>query len=93
VIARLSDLFLLILISTGAALLAGPFWIRVALRSGLVDLPGSAPHKTHLLATPLAGGILISSTVAVAYLVLRPDVSRQLAGISSASAGWRGECG
>jgi UDP-GlcNAc:undecaprenyl-phosphate GlcNAc-1-phosphate transferase len=81
VISQLSDLFLLILVSTVVALASGPLWIRAARASGLVDLPGSAPHKTHLFPTPLAGGLLIASSLAAAYLVLRPETSRAMAGI------------
>ena len=80
-ITRLSDLFLLILVSTAASLIGGPFWIRLTRRLGLVDLPGSAPHKTHRLPTPLAGGLLLASSLAVAYVLLRPEVSRALAGM------------
>ena len=77
----LSDLFLLILVATSAALIGGPLCIRLARRAGLMDLPGSAPHKTHAVPTPLAGGLLISLALAAAYLILRPEVSRGLAGI------------
>jgi UDP-GlcNAc:undecaprenyl-phosphate/decaprenyl-phosphate GlcNAc-1-phosphate transferase len=81
VITRLSDLFLLILVSTAASLIGGPSWIRLTRRLGLVDLPGSAPHKTHRLPTPLAGGLLLASSLAVAYVLLRPEASRALAGM------------
>jgi UDP-GlcNAc:undecaprenyl-phosphate GlcNAc-1-phosphate transferase len=81
VITRLSDLFLLILVATAASLIGGPLWIRLTRRLRLVDLPGSAPHKTHRLPTPLAGGLLLASSLAVAYLILRPDVSPALGGI------------
>jgi UDP-N-acetylmuramyl pentapeptide phosphotransferase/UDP-N-acetylglucosamine-1-phosphate transferase len=47
----------------------------------LVDLPGSAPHKTHLLPTPLAGGLVIASSLAVTYLIVRPELSRAMLGI------------
>lgn len=33
--------------------------IRLATRIGLVDLPNSAPHKKHHVATPIAGGIAL----------------------------------
>ena len=80
-ITRLSDLFPLILVSALASLLGGPLWIRWARRIGLVDVPGSAPHKTHRFPTPLAGGLLIASSLGAAYLILRPEVTRPLAGI------------
>jgi UDP-GlcNAc:undecaprenyl-phosphate GlcNAc-1-phosphate transferase len=81
VIVLLSDLFLLILVASTAALVAGPLCIRLAMRAGLVDLPGSAPHKTHGRPTPLAGGLLVSLALAAAYAILRPEVSRALVGI------------
>ncbi|HMK07696.1 MAG TPA: MraY family glycosyltransferase [Anaerolineales bacterium] len=80
-ISQLSDLFLLILVSASAAWIGGPFWIRLARRFALVDVPGSAPHKTHLRVTPLAGGLVLASALALAYLVSRPEVSRGLVGI------------
>ena len=80
-ITRLSDLFPLILVSALAALVGGPIWIRVARKLGLMDVPGAAPHKTHRYPTPLAGGLLIASSLALAYAVLRPEVTRPLAGI------------
>jgi UDP-GlcNAc:undecaprenyl-phosphate GlcNAc-1-phosphate transferase len=81
VITRLSDLFLMILISAAASLIGGPLWIRVARRLGLVDLPGSAPHKMHQFPTPLAGGLLIASSLGAAYLILRPGLTTPLVGI------------
>ncbi len=36
-----------------------PLAIYVANRIGLVDIPGSAPHKQHLHPTPLAGGLVL----------------------------------
>jgi UDP-GlcNAc:undecaprenyl-phosphate GlcNAc-1-phosphate transferase len=81
VIVRLSDVFPLILVSMVTALVAGPLWIPLARRLGLVDLPGSAPHKTHRNPTPLAGGLVVVTSLAAAYLVLRPVVTRSVLGI------------
>lgn len=80
-ITRLSDLFLLILVSAAVSLISGPFLIRLARNAGLLDLPGSAPHKTHLRPTPLAGGLLISVSLAAAYLLLRPNVPPPFMGV------------
>jgi UDP-GlcNAc:undecaprenyl-phosphate GlcNAc-1-phosphate transferase len=81
VILRLSDFFLMILITAVASLLGGPLWIRVARRFKLVDLPGSAPHKTHQFPTPLAGGLLLASSIAIGYVLVRPDAPGPMAGI------------
>jgi UDP-GlcNAc:undecaprenyl-phosphate GlcNAc-1-phosphate transferase len=86
VITLLSDLFLLILVACTAALIGGPACIRLARRGRLLDLPGSAPHKTHDKPTPLAGGLLIALALAAAYLVLRPESSRPLIGILGGAA-------
>ena len=44
----------------GAALVLGPLAVWLAIKMKLVDIPGSAAHKSHLLPTPLAGGIVIA---------------------------------
>lgn len=41
------------------AFLLGAPGIWLALRLGLVDYPGTAPHKQHSRPTPLAGGIIL----------------------------------
>lgn len=88
---ELSGVFPLILIGSLAALSSSPFAARVAVRLGLIDVPGSAPHKTHLVATPLAGGPVLAFSVLAAYLVLSPPIDRQVLGILLAGAltlGW-----
>ena len=85
-ITVLSDLFLLILIASLAALVGGPLSIRLARRVRLLDVPGSAPHKTHDKPTPLAGGLLISLAIAAAYVILRPEVSPSLVAILGGAA-------
>lgn len=52
-----------------AALLAG--------RLGIMDMPGSAPHKQHARPTPLAGGILLVGVLGL-VLVFRPSTSREI---------------
>jgi UDP-GlcNAc:undecaprenyl-phosphate GlcNAc-1-phosphate transferase len=42
------------------ALLLGPLAVWLAMRMKLVDVPGSAAHKSHLLPTPMAGGIVLA---------------------------------
>ena len=42
-------------------LTVGMAWVAVPLarRWGLIDVPGSAPHKQHAVPTPLAGGLTL----------------------------------
>jgi UDP-GlcNAc:undecaprenyl-phosphate GlcNAc-1-phosphate transferase len=80
-ITRLADLFPLILLAACGALLASPLAVWFCRRVGLMDVPGSAPHKTHASPTPLAGGLVLACAVGFAYVLLQPAVDRQVAGI------------
>lgn len=55
-----------------------------AKRIGLIDIPGSAPHKQHGRPTPLAGGILLVAVfivlVAIYYRFLNRDILAVLLG-------------
>ena len=77
----LADLFPLVLLGCVGALGLAPLAARAAGRFGLMDVPGSAPHKTHPAATPLVGGPILAIAVAIAYLVGRPPLDRQTEGI------------
>ena len=77
----LSDLFPMILLGCVGALGVSPLAARAAGRLGLMDVPGSAPHKTHPAATPLVGGPILAVAVAVAYFVARPPVDQPIVGI------------
>jgi len=67
-----ADLFPLILAAMLTALGFAPALTRWVARIGLIDVPGSAPHKRHARATPLAGGPILACSVAVAYAIFRP---------------------
>jgi UDP-GlcNAc:undecaprenyl-phosphate GlcNAc-1-phosphate transferase len=54
-----------ILPALAATLFIGWISIPVARRLGLVDLPGSAPHKQHESPTPLAGGVVLLLTLLI----------------------------
>jgi UDP-GlcNAc:undecaprenyl-phosphate GlcNAc-1-phosphate transferase len=54
-----------LLVSLILVLILGWLSIRVAWRLNLIDHPGSAPHKLHVHATPLAGGFAIISTLLI----------------------------
>ncbi|NWF64497.1 MAG: undecaprenyl/decaprenyl-phosphate alpha-N-acetylglucosaminyl 1-phosphate transferase [Chloroflexi bacterium] len=51
---------------------------RLAERLGLVDVPGSAPHKQHARPTPLAGGMLMVAVFLILMLVYRHSLPREM---------------
>jgi UDP-GlcNAc:undecaprenyl-phosphate/decaprenyl-phosphate GlcNAc-1-phosphate transferase len=52
-------IFVYLLLGVVASLLIGRVAIITANRFGLIDVPGSLPHKQHKSPTPLAGGIVL----------------------------------
>ncbi|MGA9533134.1 MAG: MraY family glycosyltransferase [Anaerolineales bacterium] len=70
---RLADLFPIIFLAGLASVAFAPVLIRLAPMAGLLDEPGSAPHKSHPVPTPLVGGPSIALAIATAYLILRPS--------------------
>lgn len=52
-------MFQAILVSVVVALAVCPVALRAARRLGLIDVPGSSPHKLHAFPTPLAGGMAL----------------------------------
>jgi UDP-GlcNAc:undecaprenyl-phosphate GlcNAc-1-phosphate transferase len=55
--------FRLIFLSVLAALLLSPLALRLAPRLGLIDIPGSLPHKQHNRSVPMMGGWVLFLTV------------------------------
>ncbi len=51
------------------SLLLGPFCYWLSCRLHLLDVPGSKPHKLHHTAVPIAGGIVIFSTVVLVGII------------------------
>lgn len=74
----MKNLILPLLISIAISLLLGPPVATIATRFGLMDMPGSAPHKKHARPTPLAGGILIVAALLILVFTYRNDVNREL---------------
>jgi UDP-GlcNAc:undecaprenyl-phosphate GlcNAc-1-phosphate transferase len=64
---QLSPLVFAVLVSIG---LGYPAYI-LAKQLNILDVPGSAPHKTHARPTPLAGGILVFTTFSLMSLFFR----------------------
>ena len=58
-ISTTAYMFEAVLAAALLTLAAGWLAIRIARRAGLMDIPGSAPHKKHRFPTPLAGGIAL----------------------------------
>ena len=60
--------------------------ILLAKRLNLIDIPGSASHKTHAYPTPLAGGILLAITLAITIFLFRQYLSHESLVIFSGAA-------
>jgi UDP-GlcNAc:undecaprenyl-phosphate GlcNAc-1-phosphate transferase len=71
---QLSPLVLAALVSM---VLGYPAFI-LAKRLNLLDVPGSAPHKTHARPTPLAGGILVMTTFSLMSLFYRQWLDHEI---------------
>jgi UDP-GlcNAc:undecaprenyl-phosphate/decaprenyl-phosphate GlcNAc-1-phosphate transferase len=60
-------LFAAILAGLILTLITGFLGIKLAFRVGLVDVPGTAPHKQHAFPMPIAGGIALMASFAVLF--------------------------
>jgi UDP-GlcNAc:undecaprenyl-phosphate/decaprenyl-phosphate GlcNAc-1-phosphate transferase len=69
-------IFRALLLSLLAVLFTGWLSIHLARRIGLIDYPGSAPHKRHIHPTPLAGGIAIVIALLVCTFSLKTYLDR-----------------
>lgn len=58
-----------IIVALVCAFLAVQISMPLAKRAGLIDMPGVAPHKTHTLPTPLAGGMALMLALLVSSLI------------------------
>jgi UDP-GlcNAc:undecaprenyl-phosphate/decaprenyl-phosphate GlcNAc-1-phosphate transferase len=74
---QLSPLVISALISIGFGYPA----LILAKRLNILDVPGSAPHKTHARPTPLAGGILVMVTFFLMAILSRQWLSREILGV------------
>lgn len=55
----------------------------LAKRMGLIDVPGSAPHKQHARPTPLAGGILLAASFLGLAIYYRAFLNRDMFAVMS----------
>ena len=85
-IIRLADLFPIILVSSVSAMVLAPLAKRAAVWAGLVDVPGSAPHKVHRVPTPLAGGAILVVAILVSYPLLGAPKDREVVAILAGTA-------
>ena len=76
--------FRVIFISAAFALVISPLCVWIVRRLGLVDIPGSAPHKLHDNCVPLAGGMVLVTTLLVINLVENSFVFVQVRAIFTA---------
>jgi UDP-GlcNAc:undecaprenyl-phosphate GlcNAc-1-phosphate transferase len=72
------NLFSPLVISILASLALGYPAMRLAKRLKIIDIPASAPHKTHTHPTPLAGGILLVFTITTVTLIFRQWLNREI---------------
>ena len=73
-----TDLFVAIFISFVITIGTGFIGIKIAQHIGLIDWPGSAPHKQHTNPTPLAGGIALILSLILLGVIFRTWVSREI---------------
>jgi len=86
-VTLLGSTFPTMLVSALASLAVAPIAIWLMRRWGWLDLPGSAPHKVHLLPVPLSGGLVLFVGVLVPYLVLGWPSGREIQGILLGAVG------
>jgi UDP-GlcNAc:undecaprenyl-phosphate GlcNAc-1-phosphate transferase len=87
VILQLSSLFPLILLAAVLSFILSPLLIIASKRLGLIDRPGSAPHKLHAHPTPLAGGLVLILSILLVFFTLGPDPDRTSIVILAGTAG------
>jgi UDP-GlcNAc:undecaprenyl-phosphate GlcNAc-1-phosphate transferase len=84
-ITGLSVLFESILLSSLLALVLSPAMVWLAGKLKLVDKPGSAEHKLHQSATPMAGGLVLLAAGSISIAILPVRYSVELLGILGAA--------
>ena len=84
-ITNLAELFQTILIALIMTLSLSPVMIWASKRYGLVDRPGSAEHKQHAAATPVAGGLVFGVALGAGILIAPFEWSLPIKGILSST--------
>jgi len=83
---RIADLFPLLLVSALTALAASPLAAYLATRLGLLDVPGSAPHKQHDQAIPDGGGMALVLALAAGFSLVGEPLDADVLAILSGAA-------
>ncbi len=58
----------------------------IARKFKLIDIPGSAPHKTHKYPTPLAGGLLIALTLVACNIIFYSRTNQSILAMMAGAA-------
>ncbi len=74
----MNNLFLSLTISILISLVIGYPAMLLAKSIKLIDMPNSAPHKTHKQPTPLAGGVLIVAVLAMMAIIFRQWLNHEV---------------
>jgi len=74
----MNNLFSTLIIGILLSMVLGYPAALLAKRFNLLDVPGSAPHKTHDRTTPLAGGILAVLTLAIMIIIFRQWLDQKM---------------
>src|SRR6185295_18389537 len=74
----MSSLFSAFIISILVSLLLGHPATLLAKKLKIIDIPDSAPHKTHSRPTPLAGGILMATALAILAILFRQWLNHEI---------------
>lgn len=77
-INTVTNVFISIIISILVSAVLGYPAMQLAQRFGLMDIPGSAPHKQHSRPTLLAGGALVFMALTLITLLLRQWLTREI---------------
>jgi UDP-GlcNAc:undecaprenyl-phosphate GlcNAc-1-phosphate transferase len=77
----MGDLFLFGILSLTLTLALGIPVAAFARQLGIMDVPGSAPHKQHARPTPLAGGMVLIAVLLVLTAVFRSSLSLEIMGV------------
>jgi len=72
------NLFSPLIISILASFVLGYPAMYLAKHLNIIDIPASAPHKTHAHPTPLAGGILMVFTLTLVAFIFRQWLNREI---------------
>ena len=80
-IIGLSQIFQTILLSSFCAIALSPVTIWFSEKIDLIDQPGSALHKQHHDARPMAGGLVILLSLGISLAIIPLEFSRSIQGL------------